>query len=290
MDSDQIRQLIDQAHEAIEGGQYAHAIELADQLEAVCPEDAEPLALRAEALLKADNAEAAFHEARRAVDLAPESDRMQSLLGLSAWRSARLTLAQQSLERAIELSNGKPGLLVDYAWFMASERGPRLGEEAALRAIAAADKSSTAWAALGMAQFRLHRRQEATQSLSRALQLDPNDPYAQLVMAKLLQDRRQDNKAIALASLLADTPGTEDLVEQIRQQAKQRQVAMKLVERKALPEKPEAEPRQWSRAMGIAGTMIAMLLLLAQPTSPLGISLCVLGPLLVLWGLHRLLS
>ena len=56
--------------------------------------------------------------------------------------------------------------------------------------------------ALGLAQFRLHRRQEAEVSLTRALQLDPNDPYAQSVMAMLLQDQRQDSKAVALAVLL----------------------------------------------------------------------------------------
>lgn len=288
MDAADIQQLIDEAEAAIERGDVAEAVALADRLVAICPDDAQVRAVRVNALLKADEVEAAFCEARRTVELAPESEQIQFLLGLAAWRSNRMTLAQQSLERAIELSNSKPRLLADYAWFMAYERGPRLGEEAALRAIAAAENSSTAWAALGMAQFRLRRHEEAAESLKRALKLDPNDCYAQLAMARLLQERRQDNQAMALASLLEDTPGTEPLVEEIRQQAKRRQVAMKLVERKALPEKHDGVPRHANRWLVLAAMLSAAVVILIGPTTPLSWFLSMIVPVVVMWPLRKI--
>jgi len=118
---------------------------------------------------------------------------------------------------------------------MASERGPRPAIEAATAAVRAAAHSSTAWAALGLAQFRLRRRREAEASLHKALKLDPNDPYAQSVMAALLQDKRQDSQAVALSRLLEETPGTEQIVADIRDEAKRRQFAKRMVEREAFP-------------------------------------------------------
>ena len=113
-----------------------------------------------------------------------------------------------------------------------TERGPKPAEQAAQEAVEADAESSTAWAALGLAQFRLHRREEAEASLRRALQLNPNDIYAQSAMVALLQDRHDDGKAEALAGLLGEHAGTEDLVAAVRDNAKQRRIARMLVERK----------------------------------------------------------
>ena len=288
MDEPQIEQLTEEALEALQRGDHVRAVAIADQLAAVKPDDPVIRAIRAQALLASDAGEEAFEEARRAVELDPENEHAHLLLGLAAWRAERLTLAQQSLEQALELSGRKPGMLVDYAWFMASERGPRLAEEAASEAVRAAGNSSTAWAALGLAQFRLRRRSEAEASLKRALELDPNDPYAQSVMVTLLQEQRQDGKAMALAHLLEDTPGTEHFVEAVREQAKQRQIAKKLLERAVDPDAAGAEPHRhhwvW---LFTAAIMIVGLLLLVQPDSPLLILLCVLFPLLLVSRLRR---
>ena len=140
-------------------------------------------AIRARVLLHSDAGEEALSESRRAAELAPRDGRVHLFLGLAAWRCERLTLGQQSLERAIELSGGNPGMLVDYAWFMAVERGPRLAEDAALEAVAANETSSTAWAALGLVQSRLHERDEAQKSLDRAMTLDPDDPFNSMARA-----------------------------------------------------------------------------------------------------------
>ena len=167
---------------------------------------------------------------------------------------------------------------------MASERGPRLAEDAALEAVAAAEGASTAWAALGLTQLRLHRRDEAETSLQRALELDPNDPYAQYAMTRLLQDRRDDTKAVHLASLLQDTPGTSSIVEQIHREAKQRQVARKLVERGAYPtmDRHDRWYRPWFWLVA-AVIVIALLLLTLNPTSPQAIFFCCFIPLLIFW-------
>ena len=106
--------------------------------------------------------------------------------GPSGWRWHK-----NRFELAIARFGKHPALLSDYAWFMATERGPKLAEAAAHAAIEADAASSTAWAALGLAQFRLHRRGDAEASLRRALELNPNDIYAQSAMVTLLQEQRR---------------------------------------------------------------------------------------------------
>jgi len=285
----QIEQLTADALDALTEGDHVRALAMADQLTAVVPEDLVVREIRVRALLGSGAAEEALTEARQAAQLDPENEHAHLLLGLAAWRSERLTLAQQSLERALELSGRKPGLLIDYAWFMASERGPRLAEEAASEAVRAAEGSSTAWAALGLAQFRLRRRSEAEASLKRALELDPNDPYAQSAMVTLLQEQRQDQKAIALANLLEDTAGTEEFVEAVRDQAKQRQFAKKLLERDA---DPDAVSRESSRRPWVwlftAAVLVVGLLFLVQPHSLATGLICALLGLLFVWRLRRI--
>lgn len=290
MDPDRIEKLVEGALDALRRGDHVRAVAVADQLAAAVPESPVVRAIRAQALLGTDAAAEALSEARRAVELDPQNQYAQRLLGLAAWRDQRLTLAQSSLRRAVDLSGRKPELLAEYAWFMASERGPRLGEAAAQEAVDADDGSSTAWAALGLAQYRLHRRKDAEASLRRALELNPNDLYAQSAMVVLLQDQRQDTKAQALAELLEDSPGTEEFVASVREEAKQRQIAGMLVQRQASPPAAVAEPpRRRGLWLVLAAAMIAGLCLLIQPAGPIPLLLCIIVPLAILWGLDRLL-
>ncbi|MHC4405222.1 MAG: tetratricopeptide repeat protein [Planctomycetota bacterium] len=264
MDYREIEQLAHEAQHALRSGDHVRALAVIDQLAMVVPDDPALQIMRAEALLKSGAGEEALSEARKAVALDPESYRAQSLLGVAAWRLGKLHLAQQSLERAIELSRRRPAALTDYAWFMASERGPRLAEEAAREAVGADEESSTAWAALGLAQLRLHRRQDAEASLEKALQLDPNDPYAQWVMVSLLHEQRRDASAVALTDLLAQTPGTEDFVARVRREAKKRQVSREVVERNPAWHTTRGR-RRFSRlwlfgaALLLAGLLVALL-------------------------------
>ena len=137
---------------------------------------------------------------------------------MAAWRTRRLAMAQESFQRAIGRSGRRPAMLSEYAWFMANERGPKLAERAAREAVEADAGSSTAWAALGLAQFRLHRRTEAEASLRRALELNPNDIYAQSAMVRCCRTARDDRSAEALASLLQEHAGAEELVASVREE------------------------------------------------------------------------
>lgn len=291
MDPLQIQELFEQAVEALDRGNNVRAVAVADQLTAAVPENPAVRRIRAQALLNCDANEEAVLEARKAVDLESENEFGHRLLGLAAWRTEKLTLAQESLRRAAELSGRNPDFLAEYAWFMATERGPRLAEEAAREAVRADDASSTAWAALGLAQYRLHRRSEAEVSLRRALQLDPNDLCAQSAMVVLLQEQGNHAKAEALADLLRDHPGTEDLVEAVRDEAKQRQIARMLLEREAVQEAVLGEsPRRRGLWVDlIAAVMIVGVWLLLHPGKPALFLFCVIFPLLILWRARRLL-
>jgi Tfp pilus assembly protein PilF len=269
MNDPEIRNLIDQAIAALHNGDFIRAVGIGDQLASLGPESAVVCSIRAQALLGADSPEESLQEARKAVALAPHDEHAHQLLAYASWRNDRLTLAQDSFEKAIELSNHRPSVLSDYAWFMASERGPKPGELAAKAAVEANADSSTAWAALGLAQYRLHRRHEAETSLRRALQLNPNDIYAQSAMVVLLQDLREDDQAEALADLLKEHSGTEDLIENVRQEAKKRKVARMLLERKTELDGPTSEPKsyRWIWLLGAAAP-IALLSFLIDPRFP----------------------
>jgi len=283
MDETEIHNLIDRALAALGTGDYVRALAFGDQLVAARPEHAVAHAIRAQALLGADSPEESFQEARRAVDLAPVDSHAHRLLALAAWRTERLTLAQESFVQAVELSGRQPILLSEYAWFMANQRGPKLAEQAAKEAIEADADSSTAWAALGQAQFRLHRRAEAEASLRRALQLDPNDIYAQSAMVALLQDRRDDAKAEALVGLLEEHAGTEDLIASVRDDAKQRQIARMLLERKVDLEGLDRQPRRygWIWLLG-GGTLFAIASAFLDPRAPVVVVLITLFLLVLL--------
>ncbi len=264
MDPQQIQRLTEQAFEALHDGNDVRAVAIADQLAAEVPDDPVVRVIRAQALLSGDAPDEALDEARRAVELDPNSQHAHRLLGLAAWRAERLGLAQQSLERAVELSGRRGDVMAEYAWFMAQERGPRPAEEAARQAIEIDDNCSTAWAALGLALYRLRRRDEAHASLQRALALDPNDLYAQSAMAVLLQDECRDDQAEAIADRLEDKPGAEEFVEQIRSEAKRRQIARILVERNLDRSSPSADTagRRLGLWLAIVAAMLALLFLL----------------------------
>ena len=286
MDEQQFHDLIGEALAALSRQDAVRAMAIADQLLADCPDHALARAVRAQALLDSTGPESgveALGEAQRAVELAPKSEYPRVLLGIAAWRSGRLSQAQDSYEQAIRLSGGDPWLLAEYAWFMANERGPRLGEEAARQAISVHAESSTAWAALGVAQHRLRRLKDAERSLCQALRCDPNDVRAQSALIVLLQGRGRDDQVLALARLLDGIPGTEEFIESVRREARGRQMNRLLIERGIASDQVEREQkrRAWLGWIAISAFVFAGLLLLLLRGKPNGAWLLILVPPIV---------
>ena len=288
MDRFESDKLFEQANDALAGGDYVRAVAIADQLTTGLPDNFAAWLLCAESLLASGAAEEPLEAARRAVELDTRSEQAHRLLGLAAWRCEKLTLAQQSLERALELSSRRADLLAEFAWFMASERGPRLAEAAAHEAVEADEMSSTAWAALGLAEFRLHRHRQAEASLRRALALNPGDVYAQSAMAVLLQHQRKDSEAEALADRMAQMPGTEQLVESIREEARQRKLERLLVQRDIAADPTAALwPRRLAMWLVLSVSIIAAVYLIFWPRGPGIIVILIIFPLLLLWFLRQ---
>jgi Tfp pilus assembly protein PilF len=288
MEESEIRDLIDQAYAALGDGDYVRALAIGDQLAAEVPDRPAVVALRAQALLESDSPAESYDVARRAVELAPTDEHAHRLLAMAAWRNGRLAVAQEAFERAIEISNRLPVLLSDYAWFMATERGPKLAKEAAETAVEADPQSSTAWAALGLAQYRLHRRDQAEAHVRRALELNPNDIYAQSAMVTLLQDRHDDRQAEALAGMLEEHAGAEDFVAAVRDEAKRRRIGRMLVERKVDVDAPPRRPHGlfWVWVLAVATLVVLVYPLVGLKFLPIVIVLAV--ALLIV--LHRLID
>lgn len=222
MDDFERRQLFERACEALRGGRHARSLALLDQLAAEDPPIPSVPLLRSHVLLLLDNHEEALAEARRGVELAPRSDAAQRALARAAWRSGTLSQAQEALEAAMRLSSRSAESLAEYAEFMACERGPRLGEQAAREALAADGSSATAWASLGIAQHRLRENEAAEASLRRALAIDPDHPRAQWGLAQLLRERGAFEEADQLAGQLGKNPGAERFAAEIHQEAARR--------------------------------------------------------------------
>ncbi|MEE8451216.1 MAG: tetratricopeptide repeat protein [Thermoguttaceae bacterium] len=289
MDRPEIERLFARASDAMADGDFVRAVAIADQLTAELPDDAAAWLLRAESLLASGAEDETLEAARRAVELDAEGGRAHRILGLAAWRCERLSLAQESLQRALELSGHNPELLAEFAWFMASERGPRLAEKTAREAVEANETSSTAWAALGLVEFRLHRREQAEESLRRALTLNPDDVYAQSAMAALLQDQGKDTEAEEFAARMADTPGTEQLVESIREEARQRKLERLLIQRDVVAD-PAAGlwPRRLAIWLVVFASLIAGIYLVLNPHGPGIVIILFIFPLLLFWCLRQL--
>jgi Tfp pilus assembly protein PilF len=231
MRPEDIERLASEAGEALAANQYVRALALLDQLQAIDADNAVVHQLRANVLLAMGNNEAALIEAEHAARLAPTDKQAPLLVARTAWRMGATGKAQSAFERAIKLSSPEPALLAEYAVFMAWERGPRPAELAAREALAANEQSAEAWAALGLAQHRMHRASAADASLKRALQLDPNSSMAQSAMVIVLRDQHQDAKAAALVEIMQDEPANAGFVAAMRKDLRGRKAVKKLLER-----------------------------------------------------------
>lgn len=196
--------LVERATQALAAGDHVLALALADQVAAMDPEDSLARIVRVHALLAMNSTEEAFHEAQIAVLLDPENEDAHMALGLAAWRRNRLHLAQQSFERSRDLSEDNPSFVAQLAWFLANERSPKAAIRVAESALSQSHRNATAWAAIGLAQLRQRRAEEAETSIRRALDIDPKCSEAQAAMVRLLKRRGDIRQAEVLAELLRE--------------------------------------------------------------------------------------
>lgn len=227
--------IFEEACASIRAGEMERGLALLDQLAAELADDDPGMfmvhTVRAEVLLARDDAREALKLAREAVDLAPEEPYVHFVLGRIHWDLERLGPAQQSFERAVQLSDHDPRFLQEHAWFMASERGPKLAEDVAQKATLSDPDSSLAWAALGFAQLRGSKPREAKESLQRALEIDPQCTQAQFAMVLCLERLGEESQAAALTNVLADSPEAEEVAAEIQSVHSRRDAERRLAER-----------------------------------------------------------
>ena len=283
--------VLERAQLALQSGNYEGALALTEEILEHAELLPEIWEVRAQALSHLGRVQEAIEAARRYCSLKPEDSAAYWELATIAWRGGRLTLAQQAMERALELTGRDPNLLAEYAWFMAFERGPRLAELVAREAVSQAPESSTAWAALGLALLRLHRHREAEEALGRALRLDPNDPCAQCGMLFLLKEQRKNKSALALSMIMEDTPQGKLLAAEVRRELKRRLIAQKLVERGVELGSPRSSIN-WTRPiLWTLGAMVGIWQVFIWQAEDFGsVALCLGIPLLGAWLLDRLFT
>ena len=292
MVSEEVRQKAASALHALEEGNCVRALAITDQVLAAGGDEASLRCLRANALLRMNRAREALEEAQVAVRLEPENATCHLAVGWAAWEAERWGVAQQALESAVRWSDRAAWALIEYARFMACCRGPRPAWKAARQAVEADPDSAVAWATLALAQYRMHRHQEAEQSISRALKIDPNDLLAQSVTMALLEAKGETSKAAAVAQLMRDVPEGKRLAESFDMRQRERAAVARLYERDEssvsglLGEGRTSRRRR--RAMRIC--LVLVPLLMAGSAAPAGPPIALLALLcfgVVSWRLWR---
>ena len=237
MRPDELDNLAREAHEALMTGQLDRGLALTDQCVRARPDEPVFYCWRARALLEMGKGIEAVQQARLAVRHGPEILDAHMVLADAAGLLGRKLEAQNAFREAIKLSRRDPGVLTTYALFMATECGPRLGEQAAVEAIEADAGSSYAWTALGVAQLRQYRHAEAESSLNRAVELDTENTWAKMNLAIVLDETGKHDQARALVELLQDDPQAGGFVAAARQTDRQIEAKRRLLDRAGYAER-----------------------------------------------------
>lgn len=204
-----------QGQRALEEGRLPAALAAADQLVSENPHQSRFRWFRANVLYEMASFADAGSEARTVVSLEPDFYPAHFMLAVCADQLNRRSEAQEHFEIALRLSRRNPDVLEEYALFMASQRGPRVGEKVARSAIGELPDSSAAWTALGVAQLRLHEYAQAESAFQRALELDTGYGAAQYMLARLYAQTGRENTARALNDLMEENELQDRLREEL---------------------------------------------------------------------------
>jgi len=259
MDEKSLYMQIARARRLLDDGQTVAATAAVDQLLAAAGDSPYVGQLHALLLMDRGQLDDACEEARRAVDLLPDSADAWTVLGRVYWADGRLSGAQEAFENACILSDDAPVRLVRYAWFIASERGSKLGEKAADRAIDALDEGASdadralAWAAHAMSRMRARQFDEAVDSIDRAVGFDPYCYEVRWILVHLLIYNDEKDAARNLLLEMKGTPEVRSLINELENEAADRMLRRRLIE-KGGPE-TLAPARRAKELGGIARTM-----------------------------------
>lgn len=237
MDEQSLYMQIARARRLLDDGETVAATAAVDQLLAAAGDSPYVGQLHALLLMDRGETEAACEEARRVVDLLPESADAWTVFGRVYWADGRLSGAQEAFENACRLSEDSPSRLARYAWFVASERGSKLGERAANRAIDSLDGAATdadhalAWAAHAMSRMRAREFDRAVDSIDRAVSFDPHCYEVRWILAHLLIYNDEKDAARNLLLEMKGTPEVRTLINELENEAAERMIRRRLIEK-----------------------------------------------------------
>lgn len=153
-------------------------------------------------LLTQGNAQESLSYFERAVAESPAYHQAYYNLGIAHSRLGHLAEAEQALQRAIDLTEGRYALpQFGMGMLLCQEQQFRQAERVIERGLELEPGSPVGKYFLGWAQFGLHRLVDAEKSLHQALFRNANQPAAYFLLAKI---HDQQNNAYAVAKDLED--------------------------------------------------------------------------------------
>ncbi|MFP3937558.1 MAG: tetratricopeptide repeat protein [Phycisphaerae bacterium] len=225
MSEDKPESLAQKAYKAFLTGNHVLGLALTDQLLAADPANVTFRCWQVYGMLEAGQYDDAIDSAAVGVRAAPEAFPPRLALAQALWAGDRLDAAEAAFEYAVRVSRDHPYVLSEYASFLAIDRRADAAEKIAQKAIRAEPSSPHAWAALGLAQYRLGRPAEAKSSLRRALELDPESDRAQMAMESLLRTVGRRSGSQAVAQIMADLPEAQQLAEKVYEQLRTQELS-----------------------------------------------------------------
>lgn len=186
-----------QIEQAVASGNKHVAVQLLEQLGNDSPHDAVMACYRARMYIELGRFERAAAAARQAIDLDGHNVEGWLWLARAHWSGRRIAQAQQTFERARQLSDDAPEVFAEYAMFMGDERGPNISEPVIAKALEIAGERADTWAAVACLHKRQGRLIEAEQAAKHALEIDPDHTVALAVMSGMLTAQSRDASAYA---------------------------------------------------------------------------------------------
>jgi len=119
------------------------------------------------------------------------------LRGLVFMQMNNVRLAEESFQRALQLTPRDPDTLHNYGWFQCQQGRHAQAIELFTRALASPVYGGQArtYLAKGVCQIRMGQLAEAEGSLSRSYELDPGNPIVAYNLSRLLFQRGEDTRA-----------------------------------------------------------------------------------------------